>query len=294
MTDGTLGEKAPQRSGAPTVLVAGNVTLDRYGEAFTPGGTVTYATQTYLGLGARVRVATVAGPTFPVEALAGAEADVHRREHTTTFVNRYGPDGKRTQLVEAVAPAVDPSRVPPEWRSVDVLHLAPILSEVDIPAWVRTVKARFVGIGVQGWVRAVEPGGRVVQPAWEPSEDDLRGVDAASVGEDDLVGQGDLLDRLARSVPIVAFTHSERGCELILRGRTVRVGAFRTREVDPTGAGDVFSAGFFLGLAEGADPADAARLGAAAASIVVEARAGDALHRIPEARDRAPKVSLLA
>lgn len=286
--------RQPSPPGAvPTVLLAGYVCLDRYGETFAPGGTVTYASQTYLGLGARVRVATTAGPTFPREALAGTEAEITPAEHTTTFVNRYGPDGKRTQLVEAVAPIVDPARLPAGWREADVLHLGPLLSEVDIPAWVRAVKARFVGIGVQGWVRAVEPGGRVVQPPWEPSPDDLRGVHAASVGEDDLVGQGDLLDRLARSVPVVAFTHSERGCELILRGRTIRVGAYRTREVDPTGAGDVFSAGFFLGLAEGADPADAARLGAAAASIVVEARAGDALGRIPEARDRAPAVPIL-
>ncbi len=52
-------------------------------------------------------------------------------------------------------------------------------------------------------------------------------------------------------------------------------------------------AAFFLGLAEGAGPADAARLGAGAASIAVEARGVDALDRIAEARARAAGVLVL-
>jgi hypothetical protein len=62
------------------------------------------------------------------------------------------------------------------------------------------------------------------------------------VGEDDLRGQGDLVARLAAVVPIVVFTAARRlrGD----RGRPARPrGVFPTREVDPTGAGDVFAAG---------------------------------------------------
>src|SRR5690606_24497023 len=108
-------------------------------------------------------------------------------------------------------------------------------------------------------------------------------------------GQGDLLDRLVAAVPLVVFTHGERGCELIARGRTAaRVGVFPTREVDPTGAGDAFAAGFLLALARGAEPVDAARLGAAAASIVIEGRAGEALPRAGEAWERVRRVPFLA
>jgi len=288
----TTPPEAPTMISKRTVLLAGHVTLDRYGTAFTPGGTVSYAARTYLGLGARVLAATAYARDYPAEALSGVKADVAPSSRTTTFVNIYADDGTRTQRVEAAAPPLDPARVPAAWLKADVVHLAPILGEVDLGAWVRAARGPFVGIGVQGWVRAVEPDGMVAQPPWLPSARDLSGVHAACVGEDDLRGQGDLLDRLAAAVPIVAFTHSERGCELILRGRTVKVGAYRTDQVDPTGAGDVFSAGFFLGLAEGAEPAEAARLGAAAASIVVEARGGESLHRIPEARARVAKVPL--
>ena len=79
----------------------------------------------------------------------------------------------------------------------------------------------------------------------------------------------------------------------MLRGRTRRVGAYPTREVDPTGAGDVFAAAMLLALSRGADPVDAARHGAAAASVVVEGVGGEALPRVGEAPGRAARVPVL-
>jgi sugar/nucleoside kinase (ribokinase family) len=273
-----------------SVLLVGHVTLDRRGEGFTPGGCAYYAGQAYAGLGARVRVASAAGPEFPRGALGAAEVALAPAPRTTTFHNSYRPDGVRDQRVLAAAPPLDPSHLPAGWREADVLHLAPILAEVDLLAYRRAVRARFVGLGVQGWVRRLAPDGSVLQPPWEPSADELAGVDAAVLGEDDVKGQGDLVARLAQHVRIVAFTHGAQGCELVMRGRTVKVGVYPAREVDPTGAGDVFSAGFFLALAGGAEPADAARLGAAAASICVEGVGGEALARVGEARARALQV----
>jgi 1D-myo-inositol 3-kinase len=270
-----------------TVLVCGHVTLDRYGTSLLPGGSAYYAAHAYRGLGARARVATAAGADFPErEALAGLEVSLELSRCTTTFVNVYAPDGTRSQRVEAAAPALDPRRLPVAWAEPDLLHLAPVLGEVDAVAWCSAVPARFVGIGVQGWVRSVKPDGRVTERPWTWEGAGLEGIDAACLGEDDLRGQGDLLDRLVAAVPIVAFTHGVRGCDVIVRGRTHRVGVYPAQEVDPTGAGDVFSAAFFLALASGADPAEAGRLGAAAASIVVEGRGGEALCRVCEARRR--------
>ena len=60
--------------------------------------------------------------------------------------------------------------------------------------------------------------------------------------------------------------------------------------MDPTGAGDVFAAAMLLALARGDDPVSAARLGAAAASIVVEGRGGETLARVGEAWERVARV----
>jgi sugar/nucleoside kinase (ribokinase family) len=118
-------------------------------------------------------------------------------------------------------------------------------------------------------------------------------VDAAVVGEDEARGDPELVARLVADVPVVAFTHGARGCELFAGGRRRRIGVHPADEVDPTGAGDAFAAAFFLALARGADPVEAARLGAAAGSIVVEGRGGEALPRVGEAWARAGRVPLL-
>jgi len=71
-----------------------------------------------------------------------------------------------------------------------------------------------------------------------------------------------------------------------------RIGTFPATERAPTGAGDVFASVFLLTRAEGADAADAARLGSAAASIAIAAEAGSSLERIRESRRRAPRVAV--
>lgn len=278
---------------APAVLACGHVTLDRTGEARMPGGSAWYAGLAWRALGARVRVLTAAGPDFPAAALAGLEARVLAAPRTTAFENRYAPDGGRSQRVEAAAPPLDPAALPAAWRAADVLHLAPVLGEVDVRAFTAAVRARVVGLGVQGLVRAVLPGGEVAQPRWDPEPAALAGVDVAFAGEDDLRGQGDLVRRLAAAVRIVVLTRGVRGCEVISGGRTRRVGVSPAHEVDPTGAGDAFAAGFLFALARGDDPAEAARLGAAAGAIAVEARGGGALARIGEAHARARAVPVL-
>ncbi|WP_242342532.1 PfkB family carbohydrate kinase [Anaeromyxobacter terrae] len=278
----------------PAAVVCGLVTLDRVAGRLVPGGSAWYAAHTFRGLGAEARVLTAAGPDYPQSALAGMESRIAAAARTTLFVNVHAPGGGRRQRVEAAAPPLDPAALPAAWRGADVLHLAPVLGEISPRAFADAAGARIVGLGVQGLVRAVAPDGAVVQPRWSFAPAELSGVTAAFVGEDDLAGQDDLLARLAAAVPIVVFTRGAAGCTVTARGRTFHVGVFPTREVDPTGAGDVFAAGFLLALARGADAGDAARLGAAAASIVVEGVGGEMLPRIGEAAERAGRVPVIA
>ncbi len=276
----------------PSFIVCGHVTLDRTGDALLPGGSAFYASRALAALGARPRVLTAAGPDFPRAALAGVEAEIVPAPATTLFVNAYGPAGLRAQRVLSTAPPLDPLRLPAAWRGADVLLLAPVVGEVAVRAFAGAARARLVGLCVQGLVRDIAPDGAVRPRPLDLDRDALGLVGAAVVGEDEARGDGTLVSRLARAVPVVAFTHGARGCEVIVRGRTRRVGIHPADEVDPTGAGDVFAAGFLLALARGEDPLDAARLGAAAASIVVEGRGGEALPRVGEAFERRARVPL--
>lgn len=274
----------------PSVLAVGHVTLDRAGAELLPGGSVYYAARALAALGAQVRILTAAARDFPLDALAGTEARVLPAPATTTFVNTYGVGGRRVQHVLAAAPALDPADLPPAWCAPELLVLAPVVGELVVRAFVEAARARFVGLGVQGLVREVGPDGAVGPRRLELDPASLPRVDAAVLGEDEARGDPSLVSRLAAVIPVVAFTHGARGCELVVRGRTRRVGIHPASEVDPTGAGDVFAAGFFLALSRGEDPLDAARLGAAAASIVVEGRGGEALPRVGEALARAARV----
>jgi sugar/nucleoside kinase (ribokinase family) len=273
-----------------SALVCGHVTLDRAGDRALPGGSAWYAAHALAALGGSPRIVTAAGADFPPAALAGLEASVAPAPATTTFVNAYARDGSRSQRVLAAAPRLDPGRIPAAWRTPDVLLLAPVLDEVDVAAFAGVVRARLVGLGVQGLVRAVGVDGSVRPRPLPLDEAALAAIGVAVLGEDDVGGEPDLVGRLAAAVPVVAFTHGARGCEIVVRGRTRRVGIHPALEVDPTGAGDAFAAAFLLALASGADPVDAARLGAAAGSIVVEGRGGDALPRLGEAPGRAARV----
>ena len=96
-----------------------------------------------------------------------------------------------------------------------------------------------------------------------------RTLDALFVSEDDLNGDTSSLDRWTATFPVVAYTQSSRGACLHVNGRWSHIDAFPEREVDPTGAGDIFATAFLARLSETGDLALAARFAAAAASIAV-------------------------
>lgn len=63
-----------------------------------------------------------------------------------------------------------------------------------------------------------------------------------------------------------------RGADVLAhpRGPWIRVPAYPTQAVDPTGAGDAFCGGFLVGMSRTGDPVEAARFGAVSASFVIE------------------------
>jgi sugar/nucleoside kinase (ribokinase family) len=70
---------------------------------------------------------------------------------------------------------------------------------------------------------------------------------------------------------LAVVTRSEKGCVVVTRDKAEAVQAMPIeRVVDVTGAGDLFAAGFLVGLARGKDHRTAARLGALAAAEVIQ------------------------
>ena len=79
------------------------------------------------------------------------------------------------------------------------------------------------------------------------------------------------LNTLRGDAKLAVVTRSEKGCLVVTRDETAAVPASPVaRLVDATGAGDLFAAGFLVGLSRGTDYRNAARLGALAAAEVVQ------------------------
>jgi len=76
---------------------------------------------------------------------------------------------------------------------------------------------------------------------------------------------------LQKDAKLAVVTRSAKGCVVISGEGMEAVNAVPVEQVvDVTGAGDLFAAGFLVGLARGSDHRNAARLGALAASEVIQ------------------------
>jgi len=79
------------------------------------------------------------------------------------------------------------------------------------------------------------------------------------------------LNALRNDARLAVVTRSEKGCLVVTREETDVVPADPVeRVVDATGAGDLFAAGFLVGLSRGVDYRTAARLGALSAAEVIQ------------------------
>lgn len=248
----------------------GHVTWDRRDGAQVLGGSASYAAFTARRLGWDVGVLTAAGADFePARDLPGVATFVSPSPATTRFVNEYGPDGTRQQVMTARAEPLDLAVLPDAWRDPDVLFLAPVAGEVPGRSAL-SFSAEVVGAGAQGWLRACDAQGKVAPSAWDDPAGDLAGVHLLFLSQHDLPDARAAVPELLRYVPMVAVTRGWEGLTLFTRQAAHDVTALPRAEVDPTGAGDVFATACLLRYQETGDPLEAAAFGACAASCVVE------------------------
>ncbi len=267
----------------PEVTVVGHVTHDRYSTRIVPGGCAFYGARVYAALGAKVRLITSCGADFlrgdALAKLARVEARVGVL--TTSFENVFRDDATRIQHLDAQSSPLEPAALSDEHASV--LHLAPVLDEIDLHAWMPRVRKLVsrgsigrVALSVQGFTRAkrAQGDGYVIDHVpWHPTMDLLAGIDVAFLSDEDLTNQDGLLQLLCDAIPMVILTKGSEGAEVLAGSKRVAsVGIYPTDAVDPTGAGDTFAAAFMITLAAGGSIESAARTAAAAASIIVEPR----------------------
>lgn len=276
----------PLRSGAcPTFLTIGHVTRDLVAEdAFTLGGTVTFAALTASRLGLTSALATCADEALLAELPThlpriGVAARV--TSTTTTFENSYA-DGFRVQYLRARASHLEYTDIPSSWLDASLILLAPLAQEIPLEL-VRALPRRpgsLLAATPQGWLRRWDAEGRVWPTPWEHAADILPLLDVLILSHDDLLpfanGQRATADAMLSAwsmhVPMLVATDGRSGATLFERGVSTRFVAYPAAEVDPTGAGDVFAAAFLAHFFQHRVARAAMDFANCAASISIEHR----------------------
>jgi 1D-myo-inositol 3-kinase len=255
----------------PQLLVLGHVTRDEIGGQIRLGGAVSYAAQAAVRLGIETALVTVAPPDDPLleplRRLPGLGLHCVPSAGMTTFALTYS-DGRRTLVLRRRAEALRAADIPAAWRQAPIAYVGPVVGECD-RALVASLGARFIGAGLQGWLRQAEPDGQIA-PALLPEALEPPRLQLAVVSEEDHPDVDRLAARFAAAGAVVAITRGARGATLIGSAGRLDIPAAPAHEIDPTGAGDVFGVVLALRLAAGASLVEAGTSAAQAAARVVE------------------------
>ena len=251
-------------------LAIGHLTIDRHPRGDRPGGTVRFAAGVASKLGARIGVVTSAHQDTAADGWIGpgASCALKPSKNTTSFRNIYERAGRR-QVLKRTACRIGMSDAPAHWREARVIHLAPLVGEID-PGEVEVCPAGSLRCGtLQGWLRTWDANEGTVRPSTHPRLlEYIECFDAIVVSTEDLAGLESTERALVSRARLIAVTKGAAGADLWSDGRPLgQVQALPVQVLDPTGAGDVFAAAFFLQLATGQDPLEAARYACCAASL---------------------------
>ena len=245
------------------LLIAGNIAKDVTADGWRPGGGAFYAAAQAYKLGAEVTVFTAcSGDIEPATLLPQVDWRVQPSDSSTTFENKY-KDGHRSQRLLSKGAPIALELLP----EIDVILLTPVFHEIA-PDSVASLAASgaVLGVSAQGWLRELD-GERVRPTKFETDPPWLRG-DVVFLSEEDIQDTGAVGSWRAR-VPIVALTRGRDGCTVWDSEGRHDVSTASVRELDPTGAGDIFAAAFLLHFYEARDVLSSARFAAAAAALSV-------------------------
>ena len=245
-------------------LVIGHVAHDLTPEGPRLGGTAAYSALTAQALGLRVGVVTASGPETSLDALNGIPVIAVESPRSTTFENIYTEHG-RVQYLRAQATRIKFRNVPEAWQRASIIHLGPIANEMDV-ILPEGFSPALLGLTPQGWMRQWDSECLVSRTEWIDADSALVRAGAVVISREDVDGNDELIEHMAHQTPVLAVTEDAAGAVLYWNGDRRRFRAPEVKEVDATGAGDVFAAAFFVRLLNTRDPWEATRFATLLAS----------------------------
>lgn len=233
-------------------LVIGHLTKDIIPGGWKLGGTAAYSALTAHALGMKVGIVTcgefesIPGELNPVQVC------LHNDNNTSTFENIQTAQG-RIQFLHAKAKEITPEMVPLEWRKVPILHLGPIMQEVSFRI-TEHIQSDLICLTPQGWLRTTDQNGKVIPTSWKEENYALRGADIVILSEEDVLKDEQLLAEFQGKSNIFVVTKGFAGSHVYAKQQNRYFHAPEQSQVDPTGAGDIYSTCFFIKYYQTKDP----------------------------------------
>jgi sugar/nucleoside kinase (ribokinase family) len=227
-------------------LVVGHVSHDLTPDGPVAGGTVTFSSRVAHALGCRTAVVTSAAEDFDLD-YTFPEIEVFRvpSRETTTFENLYTGSGRKQKL-HALARVITADQIPLSWRRAKIVHLGPIVNEIE-PGLIEMFSNSLIGVTPQGWYRSWKPDGTVYSNDWTHAQEVLKLAAVVILSPEDLPDIS-VIDQIREWCPLVILTRQSSGCVVYCRDETRHIPALNVREINPTGAGDIFATAFLIRL----------------------------------------------
>jgi sugar/nucleoside kinase (ribokinase family) len=251
------------------------------------GGAVTYASLAARRLDATTSVVSRVGGNFPEaylwwlrqEGIDLSGVIKFADEQTTCFELSYSADlSDRVLKLKSKGSPINSADIPMDLRA-KVIHIAPIANEVSIEV-VEKLKhcADILSLDPQGFLRSFDEVGNVTENAASVDKQVLSLINIYKSSLNEiyaLTGQSELKPAIRAihdyGAETVIVTMGAKGSILSVEGAQYKIAACPSQVVvDPTGAGDVFIAGFLTEYLRQKESIWCACVGSAAASLVVE------------------------
>jgi len=247
------------------------------------GGSPLFAARALSALGVRPGVATRCDDAALAASIAELADPLCLKLDATVVQSelRYRPDGERDHTLAGLGEA---------WTEDDITGwAAPALAGAtwvhagtqrggDLgPAVLEALAGggRFVALDAQGPLRRPEVGPLVLTGTLDAGL--LRHVQALKLSEHEAMAAYGTIDasaiRAVSRVPEVLVTFGEWGASLSCEGDSGQVSAQAVTDVDPTGAGDAFLAGYAHARAQGMEPLTAGQVACEGVSALLAERA---------------------
>ena len=227
-------------------LIVGHICSDLTPEGTKVGGTVAYAGRTALALGYKTAALTSAPHNYDWDrSLPGIKVQSIPSTQTTTFENIYSENGRR-QKIYHVAEKLHEHHLLKDWQHSRIVHLGPVADEVD-PEIIHHFSDSLIGLTPQGWMRQWDETGHVQAQKWPLASSIFPIADAVILSEDDLIDDN-LLIEFRKWTRLLVLTQGIDGCTVFFENEVKQMPTIPVRDADPTGAGDIFAAAFFIRL----------------------------------------------